>query len=125
MLDGNWLRDDSAAARDLIDGKIHDDIKAMIADSKILRPAWRIRDELSAEKTRWNWLLKWLTITPKIKTKQIHVLVKVPDMMMVLCPCVLLLLKLNGVYGSRSSKYLQERILELRLSCIEHEESRI
>ncbi|KAG1704266.1 hypothetical protein DVH05_006275 [Phytophthora capsici] len=81
MPDGKWLRDDSVAAHDLMSGRIHDDIKAMIADSKILRPACRIRDELSAKKTGWKWSLPWSPITPKIKTKQIHVLVKVPDMM--------------------------------------------
>eukprot|EP00644_Phytophthora_capsici_P013551 jgi/Phyca11/117630/e_gw1.33.284.1 len=81
MPDDKWLRDDSVAADDLMSGRIHDDIKAMIADSKILRPACRIRDELSAKKTGWKWSLPWSPITPKIKTKQIHVLVKVPDMM--------------------------------------------
>ncbi|EGZ04747.1 hypothetical protein PHYSODRAFT_292763 [Phytophthora sojae] len=63
---GAWLPDDDQAALDLEDGKIHEDIQALIDGEK-----------MKATKTLQHWLFEKNEMPPP-STDQIHVLVVVP-----------------------------------------------
>ncbi|EGZ27443.1 hypothetical protein PHYSODRAFT_321246 [Phytophthora sojae] len=64
---GAWLPDDDQAALDLEDGKIHEDIQALIDGEK-----------MKATKTLQHWLFEKNEMPPP-STGQIHVLVVVPE----------------------------------------------
>ncbi|EGZ25289.1 hypothetical protein PHYSODRAFT_285066, partial [Phytophthora sojae] len=64
---GAWLPDDDQAALDLEDGKIHEDIQALIDGEK-----------MKATKTLQHWLFEKNEMPPP-STDQIHVLVVVPE----------------------------------------------
>ncbi|GMF65085.1 unnamed protein product [Phytophthora lilii] len=63
---GAWLTDDDQAALDLEDGKVHEDIQALIDGEK-----------MKATKTLQHWLFEKNKM-PQPSTDQIHVLVVVP-----------------------------------------------
>ncbi|EGZ11330.1 hypothetical protein PHYSODRAFT_287330 [Phytophthora sojae] len=69
--DGAWLPDDDQAALDLEDGKVHEDIQALI-DGEKMKATWTIEDVLTA-----NNMTKRKGRAPK--SRQIHVLVVVPE----------------------------------------------
>ncbi|EGZ07266.1 hypothetical protein PHYSODRAFT_529541 [Phytophthora sojae] len=86
--DGAWLPDDDQAALDLEDGKVHEDIQALI-DGEKMKATWTIEDVLTA-----NNMTKRKGRAPK--SRQIHVLVVVPE----------------GAFGSASETSKMDQLVE-------------